>query len=77
MLKSSPIGTARPKKPLDQMRDKLRLKNYSYETEKCYVSWARRYVPFHAKRHPLEMGKTEVEAFLTHLAVERNVTPST
>jgi integron integrase len=68
---------AKPKKLLDQLRDKLRLRNYSYETEKSYVSWARRYILFHAKRHPLDMGKPELEAFLTYLAVEQDVAPST
>ena len=60
---------ARPKKLLDQMRDKIRLRNYSYETEKSYVSWA--------GHHPPDMGKPEVEAFLTHLAGEQDVAPST
>ena len=68
---------AKPRKLLDQMRDKLRLRNYSYETEKSYVSWARRYILFHAKRHPLDLCKPELEAFLTHLAVEQDVAPST
>lgn len=44
----------KPKKLLDQMRDKLRLRNYSYETEKTYIGWARRYIPFHDKRHPFD-----------------------
>ncbi len=70
-------NAANPKKLLDQMRDKPRLRNYSYETEKTYVSWARRYILFHDKRHPLDMGKPELEAFLTHLAVEQDVAPST
>ncbi len=52
------------------MRDKPRLRNYSYETEKTYISWARRYILFHDTRHPLDMGKPELEAFLTHLVVE-------
>ncbi|GIV79148.1 MAG: integron integrase [Litorilinea sp.] len=67
----------KPKKLLDQVRDKLRLKNYSYATEKTYVGWIRRYILFHQKRHPADMGKAEIEAFLTHLAVEGNVAPST
>jgi len=67
----------KPKKLLDQARDKLRLKNYSYATEKSYIGWIRRYILFHQKRHPADMGKTEIEAFLTHLAVEGNVAPST
>ena len=53
---------AKPRKLLDHMRDKLRLRNYSYETEKTYISWARRYILFHDKRHPLDMGKPELEA---------------
>ncbi len=67
----------KPKKLLDQVRDKLRLKNYSYATEKTYIGWIRRYIFFHQKRHPADMGKAEIEAFLTHLAVEGNVAPST
>ncbi|GIK55250.1 MAG: integron integrase [Chloroflexi bacterium] len=68
---------SKPKKLLDQVRDKIRLKNYSYETEKTYVDWIRRFILFHDKRHPTEMGKVEIEAFLTHLAVEKNVAAST
>lgn len=68
---------AKPKKLLDQVRDKIRLKNYSYQTEKSYVDWIKRFILFHEKRHPSEMGKTEIEAFLTHLAVEKDVAAST
>ena len=46
-------------------------------TEQAYVDWARRYILFHHKHHPKEMGKPEIEAFLTHLAVERQVAAST
>ena len=67
----------KPKKLLDQVRDRLRLKNYSYATEQTYIGWIRRYILFHQKRHPAEMGKAEIEAFLTYLAVEGNVAPST
>jgi site-specific recombinase XerD len=68
-----------PPKPklLDQVRQTLRLKNYSYRTEQSYVGWIRRFILFHHKRHPREMGKTEVESFLTHLAVDRHVAAST
>ena len=66
-----------PKKLLDQVRDTLRLKHYSYRTEQAYVGWITRYVLFHHKRHPAEMGAPEVEAFLTHLAVRENVAAST
>ncbi len=62
-------GPARPIKLLDQVRERIRYKHYSIRTERAYVDWIRRYILFHGKRHPGEMGATEVEAFLTHLAV--------
>ncbi len=62
---------------LDQVRQKIRFKNYSIRTEQAYVDWIRRYILYHQKRHPQDMGKPEVEQFLTHLAVERNVAAST
>jgi len=65
------------KKLLDQVRDVLRLKHYSIRTEQAYVDWIKRYILFHKKRHPKDMGRAEVEAFLTHLAVEGNVAAST
>jgi len=65
----------KPKKLLDPARDKLRLKNYSYTTEQSLVGWIRRDILFHQQRHPAEMDKAEIEAFLTHLAVEGNVAP--
>lgn len=70
---------AKPKPPklLDQVRERLRLKHYSIRTESQYVQWIRRFILFHRKRHPRDMGASEVEAFLTHLAVEGNVAAST
>jgi len=68
---------SRPRKLLDQVRDAIRLKHYSYRTEQTYVGWIRRYIIFHGKRHPKDMGNVEVEAFLTHLAVEGHVSAST
>jgi integron integrase len=65
------------KKLLDQVRDVIRVKHYSIRTEESYVDWIRRYILFHDKRHPKDMGRVEVEAFLTHLAVEGNVAAST
>ncbi|MGZ8903954.1 MAG: phage integrase N-terminal SAM-like domain-containing protein, partial [Methylobacter sp.] len=56
---------------------RIRVKNYSIRTEKQYVQWIKRYILFHGERHPQEMGATEVEAFLTHLAVEGKVSAST
>jgi integron integrase len=70
------LVTQKPKL-LDQVRHTIRLKNYSYRTEKAYVNWIKRYILFHQKRHPAEMGSEQVEAFLTHLAVEGNVAAST
>ena len=65
------------RKLLDQVRDALRTKHYSYRTEDTYVEWIRRYILFHSKRHPGEMGAAEIETFITHLAVERQVAVST
>ena len=61
----------RPKRLLDQVRETIRVKHYSIRTEEAYVAWIKRYILFHNKRHPREMGVSEIEAFLTHLAVER------
>jgi len=68
---------APPPKLLDQVRDRLRVKHYSIRTETQYLQWIRRFILFHDKRHPKEMGATEIEAFLTHLAVEGSVAAST
>jgi hypothetical protein len=62
---------------LDQVRDRLRVKHYSLRTETAYVDWIKRFILFHGKRHPRQMQAAEVEAFLTHLAVGRNVAAST
>jgi len=66
-----------PRKLLDQVRDALRLKHYSIRTEEAYINWIKRYIFFHHKRHPAEMGAPEIEAFLTHLAVDEQVAAST
>lgn len=65
------------KKLLDIVRDKVRFKHYSLSTEKTYVHWIKHYILFHNKKHPKEMGKHEIETFLTHLAVYKKVSPST
>lgn len=67
---------AKPKL-LEQVRSKLRTKHYSYRTEQQYVGWIRRFILHYDKRHPKEISGTEVERFLTHLAVERRVSAST
>jgi integron integrase len=73
--------TTEPEKPsrklLDQLRDVLQTQHYSLRTENAYVDWARRFILFHNKRHPQEMGVPEIEAFLTHLALERSFSAST
>jgi site-specific recombinase XerD len=64
-------------KLLEKYRERLRVKHYSLRTEDAYLHWVRRYIYFHGKRHPQEMGGSEVEAFLSHLATEGRVSPST
>jgi integron integrase len=64
-------------KLLDQARDRLRTMHYSYRTENTYLDWMRRYILYHHKRHPREMGATEIQAFLTYLAADRSVAAST
>jgi len=64
-------------KLLDQVRNLIRLKHYSIRTEETYVSWIKRYIYFHDKRHPKDMGEKEIKQFLTDLAVNRNVAAST
>jgi site-specific recombinase XerD len=64
-------------KLLDQARDRLRTRHYSIRTERAYVDWVKRFIWFHGKRHPRELGASEVEAFLSHLAVAREVSAST
>lgn len=65
------------KKLLDLTRDKIRLKHYSIQTEKSYVDWIKRFIFFHNKKHPVDMGKVEIEEFLSYLATSRQVSPST
>ncbi len=73
--------TAPPQAPkprlLDRVREAVRARHYSRRTEKTYVAWVRRYILFHGKRHPAEMGAAEVTRFLTSLAVDGNVAAST
>lgn len=66
-----------PPKLLEQVIARMRVKHYSLRTEKSYVDWIKRYIWHHGKRHPKDLGAAEVEAFLSHLAVTRNVSAST
>ena len=72
-------GKYKPKatRLLDQVREVMRYHHYSIRTENSYASWIKRYVLFNDKRHPKEMGKTEIERFLSHLAINRDVAVST
>jgi integron integrase len=64
-------------KLLDQVRDVIRRKHYSIRTEQAYVDWIKRFIVYHGKRHPSEMAEEQVAQFLTHLARDLNVAPST
>ena len=66
-----------PPRLLDQVRNAIRRKHYSIRTEATYCDWIRRYILFHDKKHPKDMGAAEIERFLTHLAVVGNVAAST
>ena len=67
---ASPAGPASPRL-LDRLRNAIRTVHYSRRTEEAYVAWVRRFILFHGKRHPADMGARDVTAFLMSLAVER------
>ena len=67
----------KPSPFLERVRDAIRVRHYSLRTEQAYLMWVRRFILFHGKRHPVEMGAVEVGAFLTHLALARDVAPAT
>ena len=75
-MTADPSAPASPRL-LDRVRERIRVKHYSIRTEQAYVDWIRRFILFHGKRHPQELGAPEVEAFLTHLAVAGRVAAST
>lgn len=62
---------------MEDVRRVLRLHHYSFQTEKTYSQWIRRFILYHGKRHPSEMGAPDVEAFLSHLATSEKVSAST
>jgi integrase len=68
---------SKPKMLLEVVREVIRLRHLSYKTEKHYLHWIRRFVRFHGRRHPAQMGEEEIAAFLSHLAIARNCSPST
>ena len=72
-----PESAAAKPKLLDQVRQSIRALHYSKRTEKTYVEWIKRFIFFHGKRHPFEMGEPEINQFLTDLAVNKKVRAST
>jgi integron integrase len=68
---------AKQSRLLERVRSTLRRKHYSYRTEETYSQWIYRFILFHHERHPEDMGAPEIEQYLTHIAVERNVAAST
>ena len=66
-----------PPKLLEQVRTTIRTRHYSLRTEETYLSWIKRFILFHGKRHPREMGGREIQEFLSYLAVEGQVAAST
>ena len=66
-----------PPKLLDRLRAKARLFHYSIRTEDAYAGWVTKFIIFHGKRHPKEMGRAEIETYLTHLATDRRLAAST
>ena len=73
----APPPPPQPPRLLDRLRAGIRVRHYSLRTEEAYVAWVRRFILFHHKRHPLKMGAPEINAFLTHLAVDCRVSAST
>jgi site-specific recombinase XerD len=65
------------KKLLDIVVEKIRVRHYSMKTEKSYTYWIKDYILFHNKKHPKDMGKYQIEMYLTHLAIKKNVSPTT
>jgi len=79
-ISTEPLAVGRvphKSKLLELCRERCRVKHYSLRTEEAYLGWVRRFIFFHNKKHPIEMGGPEVESFLTHLAVKGHVSPST
>ena len=71
------MDSKQPPKLLDRVRQKIRYLHYSIKTEEAYILWIRRYILFHGKRHPKEMGEVELSSFLNYLVNKENVSAST
>jgi hypothetical protein len=70
-------GKSPPLRLLDHVRASIRLRHYSQRTERAYIGWIRRFILFHGRRHPSQMGEKEISQFLTHLATRGGVSAST
>src|SRR5712691_8429690 len=76
-VRAGSIVDERRPKLLDQVREAIRVRHYSLRTEEAYIHWVERFILFHEKRHPREMGEAEIAQFLSALAVDRHVSAST
>jgi integron integrase len=76
-IQKTHLDGSKPKKLLDQVSETLRTKHYAYRTEQTYLDWIKRYIIFHKKRHPKDMGANEIREFIAYLATERKVAAST
>jgi len=76
-MQTKPTSSPKGKKLLEQVSDAIRLKHYSSRTEQTYTDWIRRFILFHGKRHPNDMGALEIQSFVTHLATQRHLSAST
>ncbi len=74
---TQPLSPLQSSKVLDQLRERIRYLHYSIRTEEVYVYWVKKFIRFHRMRHPVSMGRTEVEAFLSWLAETRKISAST
>ena len=76
-MPAAPARGQRPRRLEERVREACRLRHYSLRTEEAYWMWVRRFILFYGKRHPNEMGAPEITEFLTDLAVQHDVAPST
>ena len=76
-MQPQPTSSPKGKKLLEQVSDAIRIKHYSSRTEKTYMDWIKRYILFHNKRHPKDMGVEEIQTFIAHLATQKQLAAST
>ena len=76
-IKNITVNNNKKPKLLDQVRHALRMRHYSYATEKSYIGWIKQFIYFHNIKHPKELDEEAISQFLTHLAIQRKVSAST